>query len=442
MSYIFEVINLNFCQHIFRSLIPLPQDRVPLDSHTWPHLLSPLPPIFFMAYLARRPNTYYLRLMSLPVTIFCCLRAGFGFVWLEARLNVCNYVYGQSTVSISSLVIIADIQKALFSTAIISRALEFGLTVKGMKKINENIVGENTKPAVYRDDKARHPLSRTPLDCLLPQSFENAIELLCSIRGIGFEHGKGVVIPLETRPLEKGPFLRATVILFIRSFLTLDILESLLKLTPPLKTPLGGTIFIPSLRRFERYVVSTIIHAVTGFGLLEGLHTICYLCPIISVGVLDNPPAAWPPVSDHPWRSHSLQDFWSRRWHQILRRTFMVFGGLPGKWIGNKFGQGQLGMLFGTFMASGLYHEIPAYALGRGLDWRVPAFFLPQAFLVLAERLWGSITGKKVEGWWGRMWAYFAVLVLGQNLGKLPLFIVTLNADLDVVQSTHGICGD
>lgn len=80
---------------ILGSVIPRLQDRTALDIHTWPHLFAPLPLIVFTAYLARRPNTHYLRLTLLPINILCCLRAGFGFVWLDPRYNNFNYAAGQ-----------------------------------------------------------------------------------------------------------------------------------------------------------------------------------------------------------------------------------------------------------------------------------------------------------------------------------------------------------
>lgn len=302
--------------------------------------------------------------------------------------------------------------------ATVSRGLEFGFAAEGIKKVNEQIVGQSSVAQRGYGKSPKHSSSTSSFDRLMFRPASNAIELLCSLRGIGFEYGTDIRIPSETRPLDKGPFLRATVILFLRSFLLLDIIESLVKYTPPLRTPLGGSIFISSLPMFQRYAISTFIHIATGCGLMEGFHVIYHLYAVIDVGLLNNTPTAWPPIFDHPWRSHSLHDFWARRWHQILRRVFMVFGGLPGRWIGKRLGHSKIGMLFGTFIASGLFHEIPAYAMGKGLDWRVPAFFSLQAFLVLGERLWQWATGKKVGGWWGRIWTYFTIIVLGQILGK------------------------
>jgi len=118
---------------------------------------------------------------------------------------------------------------------------------------------------------------------------------------------------------------------------------------------------------------------------------------------------AWPPVMDDPWSSDSLHVFWSKRWHQLLRQTFMVYGGVPGKWLA-----GDFGMIFGAFLASGLYHELSVYAMGRGFDHRVTLFFLSQAFLLIGERYWRRLTGYRVGGWIGRYWVYTVIFFLGQ----------------------------
>jgi hypothetical protein len=104
----------------------------------------------------------------------------------------------------------------------------------------------------------------------------------------------------------------------------------------------------------------------------------------------------------------------------------MIYGGLPGIWLGERLGFGKaLGALYGAFLASGLYHELASYAMGKGLDWQVPAFFLLHATLMLGERVWRYVTGRRVGGWLGAVWVYFAIIVLGQNMGMciVPKFL-------------------
>lgn len=171
--------------------------------------------------------------------------------------------------------------------------------------------------------------------------------------------------------------------------------------------------FYYSLPPISRYAVSTFIHILSGRCLLAGFEAIYQLVTVVAVGIFDDSPSAWPPILDSPWLSESMHELWSKRWHQLLRRTFMVYGGYPGKWIA-----GDFGMVLGIFIASGLYHELSMYAMGRGLDPAPVIFFALQAPILVIERLWRRITGRRVSGWYGRLWVYFVMFVLGQPMSS------------------------
>jgi len=209
--------------------------------------------------------------------------------------------------------------------------------------------------------------------------------------------------------LERGAFLKSTFLMFIKNLMILDLLDSLVKLVPGVGSPEGGTIFLPQLPLFQRYAFSTIIHLCTGIGLIAGFYVFYHLCTLMSVGVLRQSPLSWPPVMDNPWAADSLNDFWAKRWHQLLRRMFIVFGGHPASYIA-----GPVGMVFGTFLASGMFHEFSTYTMGKGLDPSITLFFLWQALGVVGERTWWKATGYRVRGWFGLAWVYFSIMVVGQ----------------------------
>ena len=165
-----------------------------------------------------------------------------------------------------------------------------------------------------------------------------------------------------------------------------------------------------------RYTVSTTIHILTGSALLAGFGMVYDLITLIAVILFDSSPRSWPPVMDNPWISESMHEFWAKRWHQLLRQTFLVFGGYPGKWIA-----GSWGMVFGTFLASGLFHECAMYAMNRGYDHSATMFFAAQGPVLVFERLWKRATGKRVRGWIGRAWVYFIMFIAAQPMGKRPL---------------------
>ncbi|OJT01603.1 hypothetical protein TRAPUB_7945 [Trametes pubescens] len=186
----------------------------------------------------------------------------------------------------------------------------------------------------------------------------------------------------------------------------------------------GGTIFLPMLPPVSRYLLSTAIQFIVGIFIILTLQMVFDLFSLIGVGLLNQSPALWPPVHDEPWHMSSLHEFWSKRWHQILRSVFLVMGGYPGRWIA-----GDVGMLFGTFIASGMYHEVSLCMGGAPFDVRVLVFFVAQAFGILAENAYRRTTGKRVSGWAGWLWG--AIFLLG--IGQLRCWAVFL----DAVDSRH-----
>jgi len=151
-----------------------------------------------------------------------------------------------------------------------------------------------------------------------------------SLCGLGWDFGEGVYTPPTTRPQERKPFLHATLSSFLAAFLLLDIIDSAIKLVPGVGDPFGGSIFFPDLPSPSRYIVSTTIHVLTGAALVAGFGMVYNLMTLFAVAVLGHSPSAWPPVMDNPWASQSLHEFWAKRWHQLFRQTFLIFGGNPG----------------------------------------------------------------------------------------------------------------
>ncbi|KAH9969520.1 membrane bound O-acyl transferase family-domain-containing protein [Russula dissimulans] len=379
-------------------LVPPPQDRIPITWHTAPLTLLQLIPFSFMSYLGRQPDTHLIRLLLLPALIYTSLHSSYGYVWLEPRLNVCNW------------------GAASFSFVLIGKGIDLALARTGRLRQGEDVPGSMSVPALAAkddSDSADDASANEHRQCttLLPLWLQDTLELMFSMRGLGWDFGKGVYTPPPTRPQERKPFLRATFISFLICFLIVDVIDTTLKLIPGVGDPTGGSIFFPHLAPPTRYLVSTAIHAITGTALVAGFSMVYDLITLFAVAVLGHSPSSWPPVMDSPWAAQSLHDFWAKRWHQLLRQTFLVFGGIPGRKIG-----GDVGLVLGTFLASGLYHECGILAMGREWDSRVPLFFLLQGGSVIGERIWKKVTGRRVDGVLGRVWVYFDIMILGQPL--------------------------
>jgi len=338
-----------------------------------------------MAYLSRRQDSHLIRLLLLPSVLCGILAATYRYVWITTELNVYNW--GQS----------------FFAGFAIAKSLEFAFHKEGMLKVGES------QPGVMKGKESANSHSPVghPEHPFIAQWLYDAVEVIHTMRGLKWKFGQGTHVPKETKPRDRVPFLCATFISFVQNFLLLDLLDSAIKLFPGVGSPLGGSIFYMNIRPVWRYIVSTLIHMMTGTSILVGFGMVYDFITLLAVSLLNSSPASWPPVLDHPWSSDSMHVFWSKRWHQLLRQTFLILGGYPGKWIA-----GDIGLLFGTFMASGLYHEWSMYTMGRGCDYVVLIFFMLQAPVLLLERSWRRLTGRQVGGLMGRLWVY-SILFIG-----------------------------
>ncbi|KAJ7212020.1 hypothetical protein GGX14DRAFT_621323, partial [Mycena pura] len=379
-----------------RGVVPKPQHRVALTWRNAPELLSLYLPFVFLAYLARRPGTSAIRLLLLPCVIVSILMTGFRYRWTIPELNVYNW------------------GMALLAEVIIAKALEYAFTREGMLKLGERQPGEQKgkevdKSSAFANGHAHAELPRTQQSNF--QWLYDAFELIHTLRGLRWKFAQGTYIPPHVRPLERRAFLRATLISFVVNYLLVDLLESSIKIFPGVGEPTGGSIFYANLPPIPRYTVSTVIHFITGCALLAGFGMIYDLLTLIAVGVFRSAPASWPPITDNPWRASSLHVLWARSWHQLLRNTFLVFGGYPGHWLA-----GDVGLVLGAFLASGLYHECAIYAMGRGFEYAPTLFFAAQGPLLIGERLWRIVTGRRVGGPIGRLWVYFVMFIGGQPM--------------------------
>jgi len=380
----------------FRTVVPTEEHRIPLTLQNGIYPVLCYIPFIFLAYLARRPDTYIIRLLLLPTVITAIVVSAYRFCWVTPELYVYNW--GQR----------------LFAAVIIAKSIEYALTEEGMLKVGETRPGVmkgksngQAKSNGFGSQYVQEPRSKNPY---IAAWLYDAIELAHTTRGLQWKFGQGIYIPKPTRPLERNAFLYATLISFIQNYLILDFLETLLKLFPGVGSPMGGSMFYPFSPRV-RYTVSTIIHLITGTTLIAGFRMVYDLITLFAVVCLDSSPLSWPPIMGDPWHAESMHTFWAKEWHQSLRQTFFVFGGYPGMWIA-----GDYGMVFGTFLASGLYHTCSMYSERRGFDYSTLVFFASQGPVLMLERLWKRITGRRVGGWVGMLWVYLILFAGAQPM--------------------------
>lgn len=318
----------------------------------------------------------------------------------------------------------------------IAKSFECAFTKEGMLKLDE--VRPGLKKKRNGDAHSHLPLRNS---CGLSWTgLIDAVELAHTVRGINFRFGRDTPFPAHRRPMHRPAFLKATLRSFLIHYLELDVFESILKLFPGVGSPSGGSIFYHALPFPLRFLVSTTIHTLTGSALVAGFNMMYDLITLVAVGCFRSSPQNWPPVMDNPWGADSMHRFWSKDWHQVLRRTFLIYGGYPARYLSRFFSTTlcricganpnlkntkaviraleDIAGVFGIFLASGLWHECTMYAMGRGFEWSAILFFLCQAVLLFGERLWRQLTGQKVAGLWGRVWVYLVIFIGPQMMGE------------------------
>jgi len=130
----------------------------------------------------------------------------------------------------------------------------------------------------------------------------------------------------------------------------------------------------------------------------------------VAVAIFHSDPSLWPPFTDSPWLSTSLHDLWGRRWHQLIRRSLFVTGGIPFAVLSRLCGLSPFVVTnvaaFGVCLMSGLLHSWDYYALASGKTPGIPTvlFFVGQGVGLAMEREWRRRTGKRVHGFFGWMW--------------------------------------
>lgn len=93
-----------------------------------------------------------------------------------------------------------------------------------------------------------------------------------------------------------------------------------------------------------------------------------------------------------------MHDFWSHRWHQLFRCSFIVLSGLL---LSILFG--HLGYIFGSFLASGIFHYA-IMVMFTEIWCMVFLFGMMIARIVLEDVFTTLLTGCSVGRWKGWLW--------------------------------------
>ncbi|KAG2145163.1 hypothetical protein DEU56DRAFT_883619 [Suillus clintonianus] len=356
----------------FPDSLRLPTARIPLTTENF--VSDVLPPVicyFATAFLVQQPQTQPVRIALWPITAILAFRAA-------TSLDMCM---GQPKLQFWNI----DLQLSMFCIA--ARTLEWTVQTKPFIRVAQ----------------------RSSTDVPKPNSVLDPLDLACSLRGYGWDWSQGLYVPPETHPTSSRlAFATSTLVSGLKhSFLCGAIHSAIQSFSPHTFGSVdGGTIFDESLPLHLRYLRSSIIATLCAFGVYSVLRAGYELTAVLGVLLFRQHPDQYPPSFDSPWSATSLREFWSRRWHQWFRRSFIFLGGRP---LSLLFG--RVGGVIGAFLASGFFHHLALLAIDPFSElWRMLLPFGMMGAGVVLER---AVAGNKTGGWLGWMWTMCWLVLWG-----------------------------
>jgi hypothetical protein len=203
-------------------------------------------------------------------------------------------------------------------------------------------------------------------------------------------------------------------------YLGMDVCFSFMRAADPIfRQPNGGSnvlhnfvyanrfIYMPGMLDWEipqravEMLVQLAILAVIWMA-FEGLYQL-FAAVHVALGA---PVKAWDPnLFGSPWMSDSLIDLWGKRWHQTFRHLFLVTATVVLKAL--RLPVNGRSLFFMTFFFSGVLHTLSEMCMDPvGSPGRLILFFVLAGAGCAAEQSFTRLTGRKVQGGWGRLWAW------------------------------------
>lgn len=160
-------------------------------------------------------------------------------------------------------------------------SFKLGLSLKGIYKHGEVDLGTVTIPGVdiialiAQGEQQSIQNTATPRSPLWSDSFRDGIEILFSLRGIGWDYGTStnIYVPPDHRDISnRNRFIRQTMKSALVSLIVADFFDIIMKLIPDVGDQEGGSIFAFGSNSMEQYVFSTCISVLTVCQALPGTY--------------------------------------------------------------------------------------------------------------------------------------------------------------------------
>jgi len=260
-------------------------------------------------------------------------------------------------------------------------------------------------------------------------AFWNSWDLMSNPRGIGWNWPQGLVIPkaaFQTESRTVFVLLSAARLAFYS--LVFDACLQIVRVLSPdtFGSLNGGSLFDHTLPPHLELLRSIFVSFLTIWMVYFLIQWGNRFLAIVWIILFQQRPSQWPPLFDSPWLSTSLSELWGRRWHQMMRELVLNLGGRPFNCL-----FGRLGGILGAFLVSGIVHDIEFRSAGRGGNSVVIlGFWMMNGVGVVLERVWTKTTGRRVSGFWGRMWTFGWLALWGVRMvdewAKAGLFGTTV----------------
>ncbi|KAH9960526.1 hypothetical protein BC827DRAFT_1133179 [Russula dissimulans] len=342
---------------------------------------------YAQAVLTLLPNTFFLRLLLLPFIQWQAWRCivGYDFGALLAQW------FGYES---SDKFAFWNLMYTCSIFCISLRSLEWTFIKKPLRRY------EPPK----RDQSVEQLEPLTPSKVLV-----DAFDLLQSMRGLGWSWSPRA-FPHESTPPTSIALLAAKTLL---KFTVLDTLQYILqRVCPSIDNPGGGGSifdFDPNLSFLPRTALATFSAICGGTWTYAWVDSVYHLLSLVGRIILRQPASQWPPAFHQPWLSTSIHEFWSFRWHQVLRHFFVTFGARPG---GKLFG--KPGAFIGAFALSAFFHHVGVWGIGSGTELiTTGGFFLLMGVGAVMEIVLKQVTGMRVQGWAGWAWTMSWTILWG-----------------------------
>ncbi|KAF9459746.1 membrane bound O-acyl transferase family-domain-containing protein [Collybia nuda] len=230
-------------------------------------------------------------------------------------------------------------------------------------------------------DGWHEPISSAPMSVRI----QWAIELLCNPRGVGWSHEPKSALPPRPQHLTRSRFIMSQL-----SWLALYILAADIGNTLTVHTCVFTKHSVPmALQPWHWRVFGVVLFTMCSVSYISMIHI---TLSIISVGLGISDPQSWPYMFGKWTETYTVRNFWSRTWHQILRRFLYSHGKHLARCLHLPTGSkgSALVQLFTAFIISGIIHIHPA-------ETRPMYFFIAQAFVIIFEEI--IITVAKRAGY-------------------------------------------